>query len=639
MNIEKLHILMLEDDSLDAELNQEQLLLLNEYNCIVKVVEDKEEYIKVIETRPPPDLILCDYSLPQYNGMEALKDLNARELLIPFVFVTGATQEEIAADAIKAGAWDYVVKDRLYRLPLAIRNALKLKKEKEISFEIEKKSQRLLKAIEETSAQIIVLDSNTNIEYVNRNFTIVTGYSSEEVIGKPIDNFFSKNTWEDKNIQDILEKGNFKGDIYNYKKNGEKYWEHLLITPVLKSKDKILNYIIIKEDITQKKKIEHELLEAYHKAEQSNKLKEIFLENISHEIRTPLNAIVGFSRLLKDQALNDTKIIEPYTEIINDSSNQLLTIVDDILTAASIQTGNTPNEISFFNLHDLFEQLYEIFLPYATEKKLKLNYQKTEKNKDFIIQTDKAKLTQIITNLLNNAIKYTHKGHINFKYELAGDMIRFSVTDTGIGIADKDKEIIFDRFRQASPEIHANYGGSGLGLSISKSFAEMLGGTIHVKSKLNHGSEFTLLLPNSLKKEMTHDLQKTKTICSNQPLKIIIAEDDEANFFLLELILANINIKILHAANGQQVIELYNKHPDTDLILMDLKMPLMDGIEAIKKIREKNTKIPIIAQTAYVTEDEKQKAFHAGCNDYITKPIKEKKLIEKICSLLKMKQA
>ena len=178
---EKIHILMLEDDPLDAELNREQILLLEDYECTVDLIHDRERYIKSLETEPLPDLILCDYNLPQYTGVEALKELNSRDILVPFIFVTGAMPEEVAADAIKAGAWDYVVKDRLFRLPLAIRGAMQLKKEKESAREAELLNERLLNAIEETQAQIILMDIDGRIEYANKNYLSYIGMSKEDI--------------------------------------------------------------------------------------------------------------------------------------------------------------------------------------------------------------------------------------------------------------------------------------------------------------------------------------------------------------------------------------------------------------------------------------------------------------------------
>jgi PAS domain S-box-containing protein len=629
-----LHILMVEDDPLDAELNKEQLLVQDEFQYNFTVVDNKADFIKSLE-EDPPDLILCDYNLPQYNGLEALHDLMDRNKLIPFIFVTGTMQEEIAADAIKAGAWDYVVKDRLFRLPLAVQSVLKLRTEKEIAAEAEKKTNRLLKAIEETSAQIIVSDNEGRIQYVNKRFTEITGFTQDDVKGRDITLFSPDNEiWEqNQEVFKKLEKGEvFRGELKSVKKDGSDYWELVSITPIKDNENNITNFVAVKEDITLRKEMELDLIEARDRAERSDQLKEAFLQNMSHEIRTPLNAIVGFSGLLHEKAIENPDRIEYYTSIISNSSQQLLDIVSDILTIASIQTGAEKPEFESFDLNALFDHLYEVFQPLAQRKNLYLNYTKGIDANNLFIYSDKTKLTQILTNHLNNAIKFTHKGSIEFSYTLNGNAIEFNVTDTGIGIDKEYHELIFERFRQAKPEIHLEYGGTGLGLSISKSFAEMLGGSIQVQSALNRGSIFTLTIPfNPAKDPKETEHLETKELITG-PLKILVAEDEINNFQLLESILADEQITLLHAINGREALELFRRNPDTDLVLMDIKMPVVDGIAAFEAIRKEDKNVPIIALTAFALKNDKKRLLRQGFTDYLAKPIFPADLLEKINS-------
>ena len=339
-----LHILMLEDEPLDAELNQAQLLLLSEYNCIVQWVADRASYLRALETSPP-DIVLSDYNLPQYNGLEALQDLTQKKLLIPFIFVTGTIDEETAADTIKSGAWDYVVKDRLFRLPLAIRSVLKLKEEKAINLQVEEQNRILTAAVTQSPSHILITNTLGQIEYVNVRFTEVTGYTADEVVGKtpgilksgthPYD--FYADLW-----RTIKSGRDWRGEFLNKRKDGTLFWESASISPLKNEEGETTHYIAVKEDISDRKKMEQDLIEARNRSERSDKLKEAFLQNLSHEIRTPLNAIVGFASLLNEpDATRDQQ--QEYTSIIFNSSNQLLSIVSDIFNHCTHTNGAGDN--------------------------------------------------------------------------------------------------------------------------------------------------------------------------------------------------------------------------------------------------------------------------------------------------------
>lgn len=624
-----LHILMLEDEPLDAELNIAQLALLEEYNCLIEVVGDKDSYLHALETTTP-DIILSDYNLPQYNGLEALRDLRARNMLIPFIFVTGTLNEETAVGTIKAGAWDYVVKDRLFRLPLAIRSVLKLKEEKLIAAETEERIKLLIMAIEQTSSQVVVSDKDGRIEYVNKKFTEVTGYTADEVLGTKSSNLF-ENDLKSTGGMRIMEKLSigeiYQGEILSRNKDGSAYWESISIAPIKNTEGIICNYVAVMDDITLRKIMEQDLIEARERAERSDKLKDVFLQNLSHEIRTPLNAIVGFSHLLHSGSEKAVEKIKEYTSIVCDSSNHLLSIVTDILTIASIQTGQETTVYEAVDLNKLGDHLYEVFLPQAKGKGLAFTFSKPRTGGPFIINTDETKLNQILTNLLNNAIKFTHRGSIELTYRIQESHIDFLVTDTGIGIPKESQGVIFERFRQAEHSIHTNYGGTGLGLSISGSFAQMLGGTLRVESEQDKGSTFILTLPYSPLIHTETPGKRTPVILTHKRLTLLVAEDEIFNFLLIKAFLKLSNIELLHAENGSEALKLCEGNPQIDLVLMDIKMPVMDGVQAFREIRKIRKDLPVIAQTAYALEKEKQEFLKAGFNDYIAKPIEKEKLL------------
>ena len=646
---EKLHILMLEDNSLDAELNKEQLLLLEEYNCIVKIIMDKAEFIKEITSSAPPDLILCDYNLPQYNGMEALKDLKSLKLMIPFIFVTGTMQEEIAADAIKAGAWDYVVKDRLFRLPLAVRGVLQLKKEKEIAVEADRKTQRLIKGIEETFTQVIVLDNDFLIDYVNLNFTKVTGLQHDEVVGKSFLSIIPDENQKFRNRIHTILKGKevYKGDEKIIQYNGVTSWEHISITPIRNVDGEVRSYILMIEDITKQKQVEQELkksLEDLHqlnkeleiskkKAEESDNLKTAFLANLSHEIRTPMNGILGFANLLKEDNM-EPELIEKYIYIIEDSGNRMLKLIEDLVDISKIEANQVEIRPEETNLNRLFDDIFNFFEPQASYKKILFTYNKGLNDSDSCILIDKLKLEQILSNLINNALKFTRDGSIHFNYILENDQLIFSVKDTGIGIQHGMEKVIFERFRQGDNNYLKEAEGSGLGLSITKSFVELMGGKIWVESEYGKGSVFFVSMPfESLSKVSDKKNSKTEHAFEKN-ITVLIAEDDEVSYLYLEQVLKNDNFKILHARNGVQAVQLLKEHPEINIVLMDLKMPLMNGIDVINEIKKKGTKIPIIVQSAYASDLDVQKALDAGCNDYIIKPIKKDLLLKKIAQAI-----
>ncbi len=374
-----------------------------------------------------------------------------------------------------------------------------------------------------------------------------------------------------------------------------------------------------------------DLITAKEKAEESDNLKTAFLHNISHEIRTPMNAIVGFSMALKNPDLLPEKC-NYFTEIIIQSSNQLLAIINDIVSIATIEAGQVQINETETNLNKICNLLNEQFKLKAKIQDVFLNLKTTLPDKEALIITDEIKLTEILTNLIGNALKFTSKGTVNFGYHLKENNIEFYVEDTGIGIPTEMHNEIFKRFRQVETTSCRQFGGSGLGLSISKAYVELLGGQIWLTSELDKGSVFTFTIP--YKKTTQSQLhEKPTNSFYNEPDKfktLLVAEDTESNFLLLEEIFSEIGLNIIWAKNGLDAIDICKSNPHIDLVLMDLKMPKMDGFEATKQIKKFRPNLPIIAQTAFSTEVDKIKALECGCVDFIGKPIIREILLSKI---------
>lgn len=372
--------------------------------------------------------------------------------------------------------------------------------------------------------------------------------------------------------------------------------------------------------------LQAELIIAKEEAKESNRLKSAFLKNISHEIRTPLNAILGFSELLDKPDLTPEKQ-KSYTTIIINSSNQLHTIVTEILTISSLQSKQVKISIQKVCINSIIVELFSLYKPKAFNQNINLYSKQLLTDKQSEIYTDETKLKQTLSHMLINALKFTHKGFIEFGYSLKGNEIEFYVTDTGIGIKKEMQDLIFEPFYQVDFELGAIYGGTGLGLPISKGFLELLGGEIWVESIIGEGSTFYFTIPykpvngNNNNKEFPFN-PKQKTI--------LVAEDEEYNYLLLEEYFNDMDIKLIHAKNGKEAVEICKSNLNIDLVLMDIKMPIMDGFTATKLIKECYSELPIIAQSAYSIENFIDKYGEMVFDDYITKPINKNELKQKI---------
>jgi len=383
-------------------------------------------------------------------------------------------------------------------------------------------------------------------------------------------------------------------------------------------------------NITDMKQTEAELIKAKEKAEESDRLKSSFLANMSHEIRTPMNGILGFAQLLKEPNLTG-KEQQEYIRIIEKSGKRMLNIIHDIVDISKIESGQMEVSISETNTNDQIEYIYDFFAPEIEKKGLQLFCKKTLPASESIIKTDREKIYAILTNLVKNAVKYTNEGLIEVGYMKKNNYLEFFVKDTGIGIAKDRQEAIFERFIQADISNKRAHDGAGLGLSIAEAYVEMLGGKIWVESEEGKGSTFYFTIPYNIEPEgkivdeniVPADREENQI----KNLKILIAEDDEASEQFITMAIKKYSNEILNANTGVKAIEACRNNADINLILMDIRMPEMNGYEATRQIRDFNKDVIIIAQTAYGLSGDRQKALNAGCNDYISKPIDSEKLL------------
>ncbi len=537
----KANILFIDDDPIDR-LGFKRFALSEKFPYDFKISGSIKESIEYIESEIF-DAIISDFNLGDGNALEIIKST-----AIPVIIITGIGDGETAVKAMKAGAYDFLIKDNsgdyLKTLPIAIENALKHKR------------------------------------------------AEKELI---------------------------------------EYREHL--EEIVKQRT-----IELENEIEERKKTEKELLLATRKAKESDRLKSAFLANMSHEIRTPMNAILGFVSLLEndDISIEDRK---SYTNIIQKNSIQLLEIISDIIDISKIESQQLKIKYSKCNVNKLLQSLFTQFDAQREQlgkRNISLSYQMNLTDEESTIETDEIRLTQIINNLLLNALKFTEKGEITFGYSFKGHKhLLFNVKDTGIGIKDDKKAIIFERFRQSEESNARYYGGTGLGLSISKGLVELLGGNISVSSQYGEGSTFYFTIPyTKYEEKIMHNVPvpENNQIKLNLEGKTILVVDDRDDVLkFISILLENTHVNLLFSSNGLDAVNVFEKNKNKiNLILMDVQLPGIDGYEAINRIKKINSQVPIIVQTAYAFSEDKENSMSIGCADYLTKPISKNELYQKI---------
>ncbi len=496
-----------------------------------------------------------------------------------------------------------------------------------------KENEELFRAtFEQAAIGIAHVAADGSFIRLNQKFCKIVGYHEEEL---------KKLTYMDITHPDDLRMDNhyvnqvIDGKIDSFTiekrylhKNGAVIWINLYSSVVRDDKGRIKYAVAMISDITMQKAIEKELIKAKDKAEESDRLKSAFLANMSHEIRTPMNGIIGFSDMLNQPDLSNTKR-QYYIEIIQNSSQQLLNVVNDVLDISKIETGQMEIRINETRVNEVIDEAFVFFKAQAKINNLNIYPNKTLPDDQSTVYTDKSKLKQILNNLINNALKFTTEGHIEFGYHLKNQNLEFYVEDTGIGIKPELHDKIFERFRQGETGLTKNFRGTGLGLAICKSFTGLLGGRIWLTSVLSKGTTFYFTIPYKPVYEIPVSSENQADNKQELTFTILVAEDEEINYLYIEEILENQEITLLHAKNGIEAIELF-KENDVDLVLMDIKMPVMDGYQATKIIKKLNPGVPVIAQTAYALSTDREKALQKGCDDYIPKPLKKSDLLQMV---------
>lgn len=487
--------------------------------------------------------------------------------------------------------------------------------------------QRFARIMQNINMFYINLDLNGNFISCNKYLLKYTGYSEEDLIGKSAVDLFIPSDDKEEAVDIVGELVQNKTEVYYHEekiRTKDNKILHVLshITLLKDEGGEVKGISILAENITEKNAIIAKLKEAKEKAEESNRLKSVFLQNVSHEIRTPMNAIIGFISLLKDSPIDEKTRIQ-YYEIINKSGERLLATVNDLIDISQIETHQINVSKSAVNISEILLHQVNANAPLAAIMNNKITCTSQYLDSSTFLYTDRYLLVSIFTNLISNAIKFTDDGTIEIGSYDQENGIVFFVKDTGIGIPQNRHNAIFDRFVQADLTISRTHEGSGLGLSIAKAYAQLLGGDVWVESEEGKGSTFFFNIPKDEVNPEQPETNNPEVIdkCLGQNCKILVAEDDEMSYLFLKTLLEQKGIEILNARNGAEAVDMVRNDVEIALVLMDIKMPVMNGKEAIRQIRTFNQDIPIIAQTANAMPDDKYKILETGCNDYISKPI------------------
>ncbi len=516
----------------------------------------------------------------------------------------------------------------------------------------EKEIRRLSQAVEHSPVSVVITDVDGTIEYVNPSFTEVTGYTREEALGKNPRILGSKRQSGDfyQNLWDTIRNGRvWRGEFENVKKNKDHYWESASISPIFNDKKEIVHFVAVKEDITEQKKMIHQLEQAKILAESSTRAKSNFLATMSHEIRTPMNAILGMSRLVLETALDDTQ--RRYVANVHNSAKALMAVINDILDFSRAEAGQLALLSQEFELTQVIDKIIRVMNFTAEEKNIKFSSRFRHPSPLFVIG-DPIRLNQIVINLVSNALKYTPAGEVEIetaidKEETDRIFMQISVRDTGIGMSAEQTADLFKPFSQADGSSSRKYGGTGLGLAIVKQLVTLMAGAIEVTSTPGEGSVFRVTLP-FVKSAVGRDRgplfppsaepvdlkgEKGEAIDILKGKKMLIVDDDETNREIIRVFLEKAGADACEAQDGRAAIDMLSTSC-FDLVFMDIEMPGMDGYETSKRIRKIETPwaadVPILALTGYPLAEIYDKISAAGVNDHIEKPVSREQLFQKV---------
>jgi len=646
-------LLLVDDNELDV-LNFQKNIKKTDLRAKIDICYNANEALNKLANNSY-DCIFLDYLLPDIDGLQLLRKLREMAINTPVSVMTSQGDEKIAVEMIKNGAYDYFTKneinpDKLSKVVLAAVRLWDAERQSEVAEkQIIENNNRLNAILESTRNLIYAFDKNFNLISFNSSFKEnvehllkLNGFVKTDINLADIPLNTELKVVLVNNIQRCLQGEQFtilQQMSFRTVTDNQTPWYETTFNPIINSSGEINGVSIFSQDITDKKKIEQDLLKAKNEAIAAAKAKSEFLSNMSHEIRTPMNAIIGLTELLLEEELQ-LHILENIKSI-KYSADNLLVIINDILDFSKIEAGKVTFEQIDFDIRNRLEELRKTFEPRTKEKGLIFEIS-TDINVPEIIKGDPFKLNQILFNLVGNAIKFTSVGKIAVHTSISQKtenmiLVRFDISDSGIGIPANQQSKIFESFTQANTDITRIYGGSGLGLAITKNLVQLQHGNISMASKEGEGTTFTVTIPFTIGKlrKIADKNKKSIESADLSNLNILLVEDNLMNQFVAKQFFKKWENELIIASHGKEALAILKERNDIDLVLLDLQMPEMSGFEVAAAIRTydsevKNPSIPIIALSADAFLETRRKVIESGMNDYVTKPFKSEELFNKV---------
>jgi PAS domain S-box-containing protein len=536
---------------------------------------------------------------------------------------------------------DRRVRERTQELTLTNKNLNREIHERKIVEKALRANERKLRSVYNAAIDVSFITFDLSDRFIVRSFSPgaekMFGYLPREVVGKSLKTFHLLDHSEFfTTIRSDFEKSGMsqKDEVLLRRKSGELFTAMLTVYPLLDEELRLIDALVVCIDISELKQTQVQLIHAREKAEENDRLKTAFLQNMSHEIRTPMNAILGFADLLPEY-FGDKEALHRFAYIIKQRGSDLLEILSDILDIARLESGQILHDPEFCKMADVIDAMEDSLRKYQNRIRkydVEFNFKVPQNVRNLEIVVDHVRLNQIVKNLVINAFKFTNSGKIEAGCSLScNNELKFFVSDTGIGISEEKHSEIFNRFTQAANDKSNLYGGTGLGLSIVKGLLDLMGGRIWLDSKPGEGSTFYFTIPFRIAEK------KNETTLKAQPQihhsyaenRILIVEDDEYNTDYLKEILSDLDLSVSHCIYGEKALDIC-RNQFVNVILMDIRLPDMPGFEFIREVRKINPGVKIIVQSSYDVSNDKERAFDAGCDEYLRKPLKSDFLLSRI---------
>lgn len=645
-------VLIVEDDLVDRMLLERALARSSLAIGSTRLAASLAEAMAILEMEKP-DIVFLDLGLPDSCGLDSVSSLQKWAHDIPIVVLSGLEDQQLAVSAVQKGVQDYLTKGSIDGTVLSRVVSYAIQR-KEYECQLRATEERYRTIFENSAVAIMMADEAEQLVSWNRLTEELLGMTSSDLYLRPVKSLYPDAQWQKLRCEHVRQKGmQHHLETQMVRKDGEIIDIDISLTVLRNPRGDVTGSIAVVQDITEKKRAETALRERQERlnsataqakemalrAEAANAAKSQFLANMTHEIRTPMNAIIGFSDILADDDLTPEQA--GYVDLIRNSGRHLLGLINDVLDLSKVEAGRLGIELQRCSLVSVLDSVEAMMRTVAEKKAVDFRVVRSPEVPDDLY-TDPSRLRQCLVNLISNAIKFTHDGHVHVRVSVEGPgndpHLRFDVEDTGVGIPAERQALVFEAFRQADGSTTRKYGGTGLGLTITRELVELLGGTISLKSQPGQGSVFSLTLPVGyclLDNTSQRHSDPAPSDAENRPQtrdtqlrgRVLVAEDVETNQILIKILLKRLGLEVTVVENGQEVVKEGAANP-YDVILMDVQMPRMNGHEATQELRRLGVEVPIVALTANAMSEDRTNCLAAGFDGYLIKPIDQSELSE-----------